>query len=254
LIDIHSHILPDLDDGAETLEISVAMLRLAAESGTTDIVATPHANPEFAFDPDLIERKIAELQAAAGPSPRIHRGCDFHLTMENIDDALAHPAKYAINHKSYLLIEFSELLIPRTTQETFQRFLAAGLIPIITHPERNALLHSRLDELQSWIENGALVQVTGQSLSGRFGRSAKSFAAELMNRNMVHFIASDAHDTSHRPPVLRGAYDYVVKTWGAARAERLFVTAPRAVITGGRIVVEHPSPAPQKRKWYRLGF
>src|SRR6202021_42947 len=123
LIDIHSHILPDLDDGAETLEISVAMLRLAAESGTTDIVATPHANLEFAFDPDLIERKIAELQAAAGPTPRIHRRCDFPLPMENIRDALAHPAKYAINHKSYLLIEFSELLIPRTTQETFQRFL-----------------------------------------------------------------------------------------------------------------------------------
>jgi protein-tyrosine phosphatase len=75
-----------------------------------------------------------------------------------------------------------------------------------------------------------------------------------MNRNMVHFIASDAHDTAHRPPVLRGAYDYVVKTWGALRAETLFVTSPRAVITGARIVVARPGPAPRKRKWYRLGF
>jgi protein-tyrosine phosphatase len=254
LIDIHSHILPGLDDGAQTLEISVAMLRLAVASGTTDIVATPHANLEFTFDPDLIEHKVAELQGAAGPSPRIHRGCDFHLTMENIDDALAHPAKYAINHKSYLLIEFSELLIPRTTREIFERFQAVGLTPIVTHPERNALLHSRLDQLQSWVESGALVQVTGQSLLGGFGRSAKSIAAELMNRDIVHFIASDAHDTAHRPPVLRDAYDYVKKTWGAARAQMLFVTAPQAVIAGSPIVFGDPDPRPPKRKWYRLGF
>ena len=228
------------------------MMRLAAESGTTDIVATPHANQEFTFDPGLIERKIAELQAAAGPSPRIHRGCDFHLIMENIDDALAHPAKYAINHKCYVLVEFSGLLIPRTTQEIFSRFQRAGLTPIVTHPERNALLHSRLDQLQSWVESGTLVQVTGQSLLGVFGRSAKSVAAELMDRNLVHFIASDAHDTEHRPPVLREAYDYVEKTWGAARAETLFVTAPQAVIAGNPIVPEDPTPP--KRKWYRLGF
>jgi protein-tyrosine phosphatase len=254
LIDIHSHILPDLDDGAKNLEISVAMLRLAAESGTTDIVATPHANLEFTFDPDLIEHKIAELQAAAGPNPRIHRGCDFHLTMENIDDALLHPAKYAINHKCYVLVEFSELLIPRTTQEIFGRFQAAGLTPIVTHPERNALLHSRLDQLQAWVESGALVQVTGQSLLGTFGRAAKSVAAELMKRDIVHFIASDAHDTAHRPPILRAAYDYVEKTWGAGRAKALFVTAPQAVIVGSPVVVEYPDPEPPKRKWYRLGF
>jgi len=229
------------------------MLGLAAGSGTTDIVATPHANLEFAFDPDLIDQKIAELQAAAGPSPRIHRGCDFHLTMENIDDALAHPAKYAINHKCYVLVEFSELLIPRTTQEIFHRFQGAGLTPIVTHPERNTLLRSRLDQLQSWVENGALVQVTGQSLLGRFGRSAKSVATELMKRAMVHFIASDAHDTERRPPVLRDAYDYVEKTWGAGRAKALFVTNPRAVLAGD-FIGDLPGSAPPKRKWYRLGF
>jgi protein-tyrosine phosphatase len=254
LVDIHSHILPGLDDGAQTLEIAVAMLRLAAESGTTDIVATPHANLEFTFDPDLIERKIAELRAAADSGPRIHCGCDLHLTMENIDDALAHPTKYAINHKCYILVEFSELLIPRTTQEIFERFQAVGLAPIVTHPERNALLHSRLDQLQSWVENGVLVQVTGQSLLGTFGRSARSVAVELINRDMVHFIASDAHDTVHRPPVLREAYNYVEKTWGAARAKTLFVTAPQAVIAGKHFVLDYPKPSSPKRKWYRLGF
>jgi protein-tyrosine phosphatase len=251
LVDIHSHILPGLDDGAKSPEVAVAMLRLAAESGTTDIVATPHANLQFTFDPELIERKITELQAAAGPLPRIHRGCDFHLTLENIQDALVHPGKYAINHKSYLLVEFSELLIPRTTQEIFDRFQNVGLTPIVTHPERNALLHARLDQMQSWVENGALIQVTAQSLLGGFGRSAKSIAVELMNRNLVHFIASDAHDTTHRPPVLREAYQQVARIWGESRAETLFVTAPQAVIAGEDMSFPDREPIQEKKKWWQ---
>ena len=254
MVDIHSHILPGVDDGAKTLEDSLEMLRLAAESGTTDIVATPHANLQFTFDPELIGRKIAELQAAAGPVPRIYRGCDFHLTMENIQEALSNPGKYAINHKCYLLVEFSELLIPRTTQEIFDSLQSAGLVPIVTHPERNGLLHSRLDQLQGWVENGAYVQVTAKSLLGGFGRAAKSVAAELMNRNLVHIIASDAHDTVFRPPVLREAYQHVEKTWGGAVAETLFTSAPQAVIDGESISVPETGPVRRKRKWYRLGF
>src|SRR5919197_2522210 len=98
MIDIHSHILPELDDGPKTLEESVAMVKMAAAAGTTDIVATPHANPQFAFDPEAIERKISELATACGNVLRIHCGCDLHLTLENIQDALQRPAKYAINH------------------------------------------------------------------------------------------------------------------------------------------------------------
>jgi protein-tyrosine phosphatase len=253
-VDIHSHILSGLDDGAMNLEESIAMLRLAADSGTSDIVATPHANFDYPFVPDLIGRKIAELQDAVGPRPRIHRGCDFHLTAGNIQDALANPAKYAINHLSYLLVEFSDVLIPRNTQEVFDRLIGAGLTPIVTHPERNALLRDRLDVLQSWIEDGALMQVTAGSFLGAFGRAAKSAAAELMNRNMVHFIASDAHDTKGRTPVLRGAYQYVANTWSSRIAKLLFTTAPEAVITGREILLLDPEPALRERKWYRLGF
>jgi protein-tyrosine phosphatase len=253
LVDIHSHILCGLDDGAKTLDESIAMLRLAADSGTTDIVATPHANAEFTFAPELIGQKIAELQDAAGPLPRIHRGCDLHLTLENVEDAIANPSRYAINHLCYLLVEFSDFVIPHTTQEIFARLQAAGLTPIVTHPERNVLLCARLDELQSWVESGALVQVTAGSLLGGFGRNAKSVATELMNRNLVHFIASDAHDTRHRTPVLRDAYEYVATTWSANLAKLLFTAAPEAVITGGRILLGDPEPAPRKRKWYRLG-
>jgi protein-tyrosine phosphatase len=182
VIDIHSHILPGIDDGPTALEDAVAMLKIAAESGTTDIVATPHANARFTFDPELIDRKIAELQAAAGPVPRIHRGCDLHLTVENIQDALAQPAKYTINNKRYLLVEFSDAFIPDTMHEIFDRFQAAGLTPVVTHPERNVLLRAQIDRLRSWVEKGCLVQITAQSLLGRFGRTARRSADQLLQR------------------------------------------------------------------------
>lgn len=232
------------------LEDAVAMLKIAAESGTTDIVASPHANEQFMFDPELIDRKIAELQAAAGPVPRIHRGCDFHLTVENIEDALAKPAKYTINNKRYLLVEFSDAFIPDTTQEIFDRFQTVGLTPVVTHPERNLLLSRRIDRLRSWVDNGCLVQITAQSLLGRFGRTSRRVAGQLLERNLVHFVASDAHDTKHRPPTLNEAYAYVASTWGEKCAQTVFVTAPRAAILGEPFYPESVEQRSRKKKWH----
>jgi protein-tyrosine phosphatase len=112
MVDIHCHLLHGLDDGAKTLDESIAMVRVALAAGRTDIVATPHANPQFHFDPDLIEQKLSELRRATDHKLRIHSGCDFHLSATNIEDAQAHPTKYAINHRSYVLVEFSDYLIP----------------------------------------------------------------------------------------------------------------------------------------------
>src|ERR1700737_816953 len=117
MIDIHCHILPGIDDGAKTFEESISMARVAAASGTTDIVATPHANQRYRFDPEVIEEKVEILRRAVGELVRIHVGCDFHLSAMNIHDALENPTKYAINHRSYVLVEFSDLLIPPTSAE-----------------------------------------------------------------------------------------------------------------------------------------
>ncbi len=102
-IDIHSHVLYGLDDGAKTREESVKMLELARAAETTDIVATPHANGQYVFNPELIDERIAELSAHV--DIRIHRGCDFRLQFDNVEDALAHPEKYTINHNGHLLVE-----------------------------------------------------------------------------------------------------------------------------------------------------
>jgi protein-tyrosine phosphatase len=251
MIDIHTHVLAGLDDGARSMEDSVEMIRIAAETGTTDLVASPHANLDFSFDPGLVEQRIAELEKAAG-SLRIHCGCDFHLYFDNIQDALAHPSKYTINHKRYLLVEFPDILIAKSTPEVFAQLLAHGMTPVITHPERNYLLHRRMEEMESWIESGCLVQVTAQSLLGRFGGEARDVAQRLMKRGLVHFIASDAHDTEDRPPRLDLAYNYVASRYGRERAELLFVTNPRAVIDG-QPLPEQPPPEPETgRKWYKF--
>jgi protein-tyrosine phosphatase len=251
MIDIHSHVLPGLDDGSRAFEESLEMVRVAAETGTTDLVASPHANLEFQFDPAVVEERLAELRAAS-PALRIHCGCDFHLYFDNIHDALAHPTKYTINHKRYLLVEFPDILIAKTTPQVFEELLRAGMIPIITHPERNYLLHKRMEEMETWIANGCLVQVTAQSLLGRFGGDARTVAHRLMKRGLVHFIASDAHDPEDRPPRLDLAYNLVAGRYGRERAELLFVTNPKAAIDGDPLP-EQPPPEPDAgRKWFKL--
>jgi protein-tyrosine phosphatase len=248
VIDIHSHILPGIDDGSKSLEESIAMVRMAAAAGTTDIVASPHANQEYQFDPVVVHQKISEVQAAAGDVPRIHYGCDFHLTMENIEDALRAPEKYSIDHKGYLLVEFSDFLIPKTTQEIFGRMMSVGLRPIVTHPERNQLLQKRFTELEAWVTQGALMQVTALSFLGRFGRTAKRFADEMMTHGIVHFVASDAHDTRWRTTDMREARRYVEKQYGLPVVERIFEENPRDVLAGVEL-----SPLPlviRKKRWF----
>jgi len=249
-VDIHSHILWGLDDGARDLEMSLEMLRIAVESGTSDIVATPHSDLHYAFDPEKIDERIRELNEAPGPKPRIHSGCDFHLHVENISDCLEHPGKYTINHLRYLMVEFSDLNIPKSIGQVFDRLLEAGITPVITHPERNGLLMKNIPQLVSWIHTGCLLQVTGQSFTGRFGKQARSAAGDLMSRGMVHFIASDAHDTVHRPPDLAEPYQFVVQHYGEDVAARLFVANPAATLTGGYFDVEMPETVAPRRKWF----
>jgi protein-tyrosine phosphatase len=249
-VDIHSHILYGLDDGAKTPEESLDMLQLAASAGTTDIVATPHANGQYAFNPELIEQRITEL--SAGAPIRIHRGCDFHLQFDNIQDALAHPEKYTINHKTYLLAEFPDLSIFVNTEQILSQLLDHGMIPIITHPERNDKLQRRVDDLARWVDIGCYVQVTAGSCTGRFGKKAKLCAETLMKRGLVHFIASDAHDRRHRPPSLSGAYDALAEQWGEEAIQPLFVDHPRAVLTGDPIEFEFQPAVVRRRKWYHF--
>ena len=224
---------------------------IAVANGTTDIVATPHANGRYTYDPAIIDARIAEL-AARVSGIRIHRGCDFHLQVDNIEDAMAHPQKYTVNQKSYLLVEFPDFSIFPNTEEILQRLLDGGMVPIITHPERNTALQRRMDQLARWVEFGCYVQVTASSLTGLFGKRPKAYADQLVARGLAHFVASDAHDLKFRPPTLEGAYQYLAGKWDEQAIRPMFVENPAAVLTGDSIDFEFEPRPTARRKWYQF--
>ena len=252
LIDIHSHILPELDDGPSTIEEAIAMVRMAARAGTTDIVATPHCNVRFAFDPERIAVLLSKMRAAAGAEIRLYSGCDFHLTPENIESALAQPSRYTINQKSYLLVEWSEVTVPHTALEIFERLRGRGLIPVVTHPERNRVLQNRTDWLEEWVEHGCLLQVTAGAFLGHFGSHASKAVHALARRGLAHMAASDAHDTKYRAPALQEAYRHVASCYGESYARMLFVENPGAALNGRPLACARCIP-PRRRKWLFLG-
>ena len=253
MVDIHSHIVFGVDDGAKTIEDSLEMLRIAADAGTTDIVATPHSDLRFRFNPALVQQRIAEVQNLVGETIRIHRGCDFHLSFENIHACLADRAPFTINGYRYLMVEFSEKSIPANIGDIFQQMLRRDITPVVTHPERNARLMGELRRLVEWARMGCLMQVTAQSFTGRFGKSAEASCRTLMKHRLVHFVASDAHDSEWRPPDMREARKHVALDYGEEAAERLFHTHPRMTLTGDYIECEDPGEPGRKKSWYRFG-
>lgn len=253
MVDIHSHIVYGVDDGAQTIEDSIALLEMAVESGTTDIVATPHSDLKYNYDADLIKERIAEIQARVGDKIRIHKGCDFHLFYDNIENCKEDKSRFTINGHRYLMVEFADLSIPKTIDTIFREMLDRDITPVITHPERNRLLMKRVPDMVQWIRSGCLIQVTANSLTGRFGKLAQEAAHRLMRQNMVHFIASDAHHVEWRPPDMREAYKIVSEEYGPFTAERLFNTHPRMTLTGEYIECMDPEDELAKEKpWWKV--
>jgi len=253
LVDIHSHILPGIDDGAQNLDESLVMLKIAADSGTTDIVATPHANSTYAFNEQVVDNLIARLSSEVQDTITIHRGCDFHLNFDNLADALESPAKYTINAGRYLMVELPDLASLSVMRTVLSRLLAVRIVPIITHPERNGPVCANLPELEEWVRDGCLTQITALSFSGRFGQVARRVAETLMNSDMVHFVASDAHDCVDRAPNLFPAYQLVAERWGQERADTLFNFHPTAVVMNEPIFPAAPKPAkkPSRFKFWK---
>jgi protein-tyrosine phosphatase len=247
MVDIHCHILPALDDGAKSLEESLQMAEMAIEDGITHVVATPHANGEYPFDSDLVRQRRNELQARLGNRLTLGTGCDFHLSVENLQAIRALPSKYAINQKRYLLVEFADFAIPPSAQEALHGLQLMGLSPIITHPERNQLIRSQPQRLWGWLRQGCYIQVTAQSLLGRWGESARKQVEDWLDQKIVHFVASDAHNTNQRPLRLKEAYKVVAGRWGESTAQSLFQANPLAAFEGKALPYEPELSDPPER-------
>jgi len=235
MIDIHHHLLWGMDDGASNVETSVAMARIAAEEGISHVVCSPHANGTYTYQPRVIAEKIADLQRLLDRNAiavKLGHGCDFHMSYENIEEAKLNPAKYSINGLGYILVELPDYGISPGLTEVFYQMQLAGLTPILTHPERNATLQSDQLRLVDWLRGGVLIQVTAGSVVGRMGRRAESVAHDLLANRWVHFLATDAHNITSRPPKMREAFELVAKKYGPDYAHLLCVSNPLAAFMG----------------------
>ncbi|HEV2280584.1 MAG TPA: CpsB/CapC family capsule biosynthesis tyrosine phosphatase [Acidobacteriaceae bacterium] len=242
MIDIHHHLLFGVDDGPKTLDLSVQQAELAAADGITHIVCTPHANHAYEFNPETNRQRLQAIRERIGDRLQLGLGCDFHLSYENIEDALEHPTKYTINNGRYLLVEFAEFMIPQNIGNIFYEFTVKGMRPIITHPERNPLLQRDSARMAEWMRTGCLVQVTAASLGDRFGKRAHAMVWELLEKNWVNFIATDAHNLDGRRPNLSAACEAVAKRLGEETARRLCVENPRAAFDNQDLPPQ-PEPA-----------
>lgn len=232
MIDIHCHILPGLDDGAESIDEACAMAEIAIADGVTHIIGTPHANDTFAFKPETIRQRCADLQARFEGRLALATGCDFHLSFDNLQDIRHNPTRYTLNQKNYLLVEFADYSIPPSMDQALHDLQLAGLQPVITHPERNPLIRSQPDRFFEWLRRGCYAQVTAGSLLGRWGEGAQDAAERWLAGGAVHFLASDAHNLTSRPLKLKGAFDRVAAKNGEEVARALLVENPLAAFEG----------------------
>jgi len=232
MVDIHCHILPGIDDGSKSWEMTAEMCRIAAEDGITHIVATPHANDLFEYDRERCTEMLGQLSDAANGRLAFSLGCDFHFSYDNIQDALANPRRYTIGDSQYLLVEFSNYGLPPTVKQDLLLLASNGMVPIITHPERNPILARKPEMVLEMAQQGCLIQITANTFTGFWGRQPKKIAEWLLKREAVHIIASDAHDPEHRRPLLSEARDAVAALAGKDVAAALVTHNPSAVVDG----------------------
>lgn len=253
MVDIHCHILRGIDDGADSIETSLAMAEAAIADGITHVVATPHSDSQYRFEYDRVRKLCEELQAKVGGRLTVASGCDFHLNPENVDALRANPEPFCINQKDYLLVEFNEFSIPPVMDQTLHEIQLLGLRPIVTHPERNAILRVQPERLAKWVRLGCFVQITAGSLTGVFGQGPRDDAWRWLAEGLVHFVASDAHNLRGRPLKLAAAYAEVRKQVGAEVAESLFSGNPMAAFEGRELPFV-PQPGDEQARPTRKRF
>lgn len=253
MIDLHCHILPGVDDGARDLSESIEMAKKAVEQGIDTIVATPHhlnnqyENPKqtiidrvVGFNKVLLEEKI-DLNVLPGQETRI-----YGELVEGYESGEILP----IDHTQYVLVEFSSSHVPRYTEKLFYDLQMKGLIPVLVHPERNQEIIEHPELLYQLVKKGALTQVTAASICGDFGKKIKSFSLQLIEANLTHFIASDAHNTSNRTFKMREAFDVIQAKYGNEMVY-LFEENAAHVIEGNHVYKEVPDRI-KKKKFFKL--
>ncbi|MFC2157728.1 tyrosine-protein phosphatase [Acidobacteriota bacterium] len=246
MIDLHTHILPSLDDGARDLKEALAMARMAVRDGITAAVATPHffRDGVETFQGDLIRRKRDEFQAALHRERiplTVHLGAEVHVSHDLLSKVLKYKGYLMLNRSSYLFIEFPSDHIFRGVKNLIFELMTEGVRPIITHPERNSVFQRNPGLLFELVETGVLIQMNSGSLTGAYGSQVRKTALDFLRCKMVHFLASDCHSTKGLIPNLSEALLIIREQYGDAPSKSLVEDNPQAVLDNGEIPYQ-PDP------------
>ncbi len=233
MIDLHSHILPAVDDGAPDFETAVAMCHLVADDGCRAIVATPHLRHERWWNGDrvLLQQRFEELQSRVGTRLKIYMGGEIAMHTQSFDEILEQPeGVISLAGSKYLLLELDWQGLGPSPESILFELNIVGWRVIFAHPERVSWLMKDQELIRRLVANGAKTQITAMSLTGELGKMAQDASYWLLENGLTHFVASDCHDTSRRLPGLAKAYQEVSKVWGDEMAQELFVDNPQAVL------------------------
>ncbi len=233
LIDLHSHILPGLDDGAPTVEVSLAMARAAVENGVTVLACTPHIMPGvWNNSGPQIRQAVEALKAVLadnGVNLNLTTGADVHIA-PNLVGAIRSGQVLTLHDTRYVLLELPHHIAPPRADTCFMQLLDAGYVPIFTHPERLSWVQTRYNLIVRLFEAGVWMQITAGSLIGRFGKRAQLLSERMLRDGFVHILASDAHNLKSRPPNLASGWEAARSIVGEDEAYRLVVERPYGIL------------------------
>lgn len=232
-VDIHSHIIPGLDDGAKDLDTFRKMVHIAEEEGITHLIATPHYIYGTGMNDltGLVEKcnELQQFTLGNGVGVKILPGCEIFICPE-LADLYENKQVLTLNNSNYILVELPAVNLPVYTEQVLYELQVRGLIPILAHPERNRQIVKDPDFLMRLTERGILTQVNAGSILGLYGRHVRNAALNFIGKGYVHFVASDAHTDRRRAPRFKEAAEIVKKRFGYEAADALFYLNGKAVI------------------------
>ncbi|HMN20905.1 MAG TPA: capsular biosynthesis protein [Ottowia sp.] len=245
MIDLHTHLLPGIDDGADSLETALEMARIAVQDGTTVLACTPHIYPGlYMNDAAGIGRERDKLQAALdtfGIPLRLTIGADAHLVPELLD-GLQTGRVPTLAGSRYFLLEPAHHVAPPGFEQLVLEILLAGYVPVITHPERLTWIEDHYPSFVNLACQGCWLQLTAGSIVGKFGKRARYWSERLLDEGMVHIVASDAHTTGRRSPRMSDAIPVLERHVGAEETRRLLEARPQAILDDRPVDQVAPPP------------
>lgn len=255
MIDLHSHILPGIDDGSKSLEMSLEMARIAAQDGIQVMACTPHIYPGLYMNhtagivaaKDVLQRSLDEHSIPL----KLTTGADVHL-VPGLLEGLRSGKVPCLHGTRYLLLEPSHHVAPPRFAESVFQLVAAGYVPVITHPERLTWIEDHYPVFADLIRQGAWMQVTAGALTGMFGPRAKYWGERFLGEGLTHILATDAHSAGRRSPVLSEARAIAERLLGKQEAQQLVVGRPTSLLNNAPASEVAPLPAQGRApaKWW----